>query len=125
VLALLDSIPHGIIEATLVLTYQFDRATIAGLVQEGLATAEREILAGSDRTMIEVVRIRITDGGGGRLKADQAHPAVKLTRLSPDWPWYCLSESPPGREECSGGVGSNKRMITPLSERIMPLGFTP
>jgi hypothetical protein len=31
VLALLDSIPHGIIEDTLVLTYQFDRATIAGL----------------------------------------------------------------------------------------------
>jgi hypothetical protein len=62
VLALLDSIPHGIIEDTLVLTYQFDRATIAGLVQEGPATAEREILAGSECTMIDVVRI-ITDEG--------------------------------------------------------------
>jgi hypothetical protein len=62
-LALLASMPHGIIEDSLLVAYQFDRATIAGLVLEGLATAAREILAASDRTTIDVVRIRISDGG--------------------------------------------------------------
>ncbi len=38
-LALLASIPHGIIEDLLVLNHEVDRAAIAGLVQEGLATA--------------------------------------------------------------------------------------
>jgi hypothetical protein len=36
---------------------------IAGLVEEGLATARREIVAPPGRTTIEVVRIRITDAG--------------------------------------------------------------
>jgi len=62
-LALLASIPHGIIEDLLVLNHEVDRAAIAGLVQEGLATAGREILAASDRTTIDLVRIRITDAG--------------------------------------------------------------
>jgi hypothetical protein len=62
-LALLASIPHGIIEDLLVLNHEVDRAAIAGLVQEGLATEGREILAASDRTTIDLVRIRITDAG--------------------------------------------------------------
>jgi hypothetical protein len=64
-LALLASIPHGIIEDLLVLNHEVDRAAIAGLVQEGLATAGRETFAASDRTTIDLVRIRITDAGGG------------------------------------------------------------
>jgi hypothetical protein len=43
-LALLARIPAGITEDTLVLAHGFDRAMIAGLVQEGLATAGREIV---------------------------------------------------------------------------------
>ncbi len=43
---------------------QFNRATIAGLALEGLATAAHEILEASDRTKMDVVRIRITDAGG-------------------------------------------------------------
>ena len=60
-LALLASIPYGITEDTLVLAHGFDRDMIAGLVDEGLATAHRE--ASTGRTTIEVVRIRITDAG--------------------------------------------------------------
>jgi hypothetical protein len=67
-LALLASMEHGVIEDLLVLTYQVDQVTIAGLVQEGLATAGREILAASDRTTIDVVRIKITDAGRRALK---------------------------------------------------------
>jgi hypothetical protein len=43
---------------------QFNRATIAGLALEGLATAAHEILEASDRTTMDVVRIRIIDAGG-------------------------------------------------------------
>jgi hypothetical protein len=60
-LALLASIPHGITEELLVLAHGFDRAMIAGLVHEGLATEGPEIVSG--RTTIEVVRIRISDAG--------------------------------------------------------------
>jgi hypothetical protein len=60
-LTLLASIPHGIAEDLLALAHGFDRATIAGLLHQGLATAKREIVAG--RTTIEVVRIRISDAG--------------------------------------------------------------
>jgi hypothetical protein len=88
VLALLDSIPHGIIEASLVLTYQFDRATIAGLVQEGLATAEREILAGSERTIIEVVRIRITDAGRRALESGSS---ASRRQIDPTFPRLALA----------------------------------
>jgi hypothetical protein len=49
-LVLLASIPHGIIEDLLVHTHEFDRGTIAGLVEAGLATARREILVTSDRS---------------------------------------------------------------------------
>jgi hypothetical protein len=62
-LALLASIPHGITEDQLTLVHGFDRDMIAGLVQEGLATAEREVITSSGRTPIEVVRIRISDAG--------------------------------------------------------------
>jgi hypothetical protein len=61
VLALLASFPHGVTEELLVLAHGFDRDMIAGLVHNGLATAKREIVSG--RTMIEVIRIRITDAG--------------------------------------------------------------
>jgi hypothetical protein len=36
---------------------------IAGLVDAGLATAQRENLAASDRTAVEVIRILISDAG--------------------------------------------------------------
>ena len=36
---------------------------IAGLVDEGLATAQREIVTAPGRTTTEVVRIRISDAG--------------------------------------------------------------
>jgi hypothetical protein len=58
-LALLAVFPRGITEDQLALAHGFDRSMIAGLVHEGLATAEREVV----RTPIEAVRIRITDAG--------------------------------------------------------------
>ena len=58
---LLASIPHGITEDLLTLAHGFDRAMIAGLVDTGLATAQRENVSG--RATIEVVRIRISDAG--------------------------------------------------------------
>ena len=62
-LALLASVPHGITEDQLVLAHEFDRTMIAGLIHDGLATAQREIVAVSRRTTIEVVRIKIADAG--------------------------------------------------------------
>jgi hypothetical protein len=62
-LALLANSPHGVIEDLLVHAYEFDRDMIAGLIDEGLATAQREIIAASDRTTIEVSRIKISDAG--------------------------------------------------------------
>ena len=62
-LGLLASTPYGVIEDLLVHAYEFDGAIIAGLVDEGLATAHREILGASDGTTIEVIRIRISDAG--------------------------------------------------------------
>ena len=55
--------PHGVIEDLLMLTHAFSRALIAGLVDEGLATARREIVTSAGGTTIEVVRIRISDAG--------------------------------------------------------------
>jgi hypothetical protein len=60
-LALLASIPHGITADLLALAHGFDRAMIAGLVDTGLATAQREIVSG--RATIEVIRIRISEAG--------------------------------------------------------------
>jgi hypothetical protein len=62
-LALLASIPHGITEDQLALVHGFNRAMIAGLVHEGLTTAEREAVTGPGRAVIEVVRITITEAG--------------------------------------------------------------
>ena len=45
------------------LAYEFDRDLIAGLVDEGLATVQREIVTAPGRTTTEVVRIRISDAG--------------------------------------------------------------
>jgi hypothetical protein len=36
---------------------------IAGMVDNGLAMAEREILAASDGALVELIRIRISDAG--------------------------------------------------------------
>jgi hypothetical protein len=58
VLALLANFPHGITEELLVLAHGFDRALIAGLLHEGLATVQREVVSS-----IEMVRIKITDVG--------------------------------------------------------------
>jgi hypothetical protein len=60
-LALLANFPHGIMEELLVLAHGFARATIAGLIHEGLATAEREVVTGPGRAVKEVVRVRVTD----------------------------------------------------------------
>jgi hypothetical protein len=62
-LALLASFPHGITEDLLVLAHDFDRATIAGLVEAGLATARREVVTAPGRMTIEVVRMRIGYAG--------------------------------------------------------------
>jgi len=62
-LTLLAGIPQGIAEELLILTHGFDRAMIAGLIHGGLITEQREVVMGSARTLIEVVRIRITDAG--------------------------------------------------------------
>jgi hypothetical protein len=62
-LALLANIPHGITEELLVLAHGFDRIMIAGLVHEGLAMVQREVVTGPGRAVIEMVRIRITDAG--------------------------------------------------------------
>jgi hypothetical protein len=62
-LALLASFPHGVTEELLVLAHGFDRTMISGLVNDGLAMAQREVVTGPGRTTIEVVRIRITDPG--------------------------------------------------------------
>jgi hypothetical protein len=48
-LALLASFPHGLTEELLVLAHGFDRAMIAGLVREGVATKEPEVVTGRDR----------------------------------------------------------------------------
>jgi hypothetical protein len=63
VLVLLARFPHGINEDLLVLAHGFDRTMIAGLIEEGLVTAHREIVTGPGRTTTEVVRIRISDAG--------------------------------------------------------------
>ncbi len=60
--------PYGVIEDLLVHAYEFDRDMIAGLVDEGLATARREIIAASDRTTIEVARIMISNAGRSALE---------------------------------------------------------
>jgi hypothetical protein len=52
---------RGLAEA-LLLTYGFTRDLIAGLVHTGLATAQRQTVKASGKT-IEVVRIRITAAG--------------------------------------------------------------
>jgi hypothetical protein len=62
-LALLAGIRDGITEDTLVVAHGFDRDMIAGLLHDGLATAEREVITGPSRTVIKVVRIRISDAG--------------------------------------------------------------
>jgi hypothetical protein len=62
-LALLASFPHGITEELLVLAHGFDRAMIGGLVNDGLAMAQREVATGPGRAVVEVVRIRISDAG--------------------------------------------------------------
>jgi hypothetical protein len=62
-LTLLASIPYGVTEDLLVLAHGFNRAMIAGLVHEGLATALGEVVTGPSRSVIKVIRIRITDPG--------------------------------------------------------------
>ncbi len=63
-LALLARLPHGLTEELLVLAHGLDRAMIADLVHEGVATKEREIVTGPGRAAIEVVRIRSLMRGG-------------------------------------------------------------
>jgi hypothetical protein len=59
-----------------VLVRGFGRDMIAGLVDDGLATAQREVVKGPGGTTMEVVRIKISDAGRGALEADQANPAA-------------------------------------------------
>ena len=58
-------------EDQLAFVQRFDRGMISGLVDAGLATAHREVVTGSSRMTIEVVRIEISDAGGVPLKADR------------------------------------------------------
>jgi hypothetical protein len=60
-LELLAVDPHGLAEA-LLLTYGFTRDLLAGLIDAGLATAQRQRVKVGGRTT-EVVRIRITEAG--------------------------------------------------------------
>jgi hypothetical protein len=53
---------HGVNEELLVHGQGFRRPTIVGLVNVGLATAEREVVKTGGKP-IEVVRVRITAGG--------------------------------------------------------------
>jgi hypothetical protein len=62
-LTLLANFPHGLTEELLALAHGFDRAMIAGLVHEGLATTAREVVTAPGRAVTEVARIRITDAG--------------------------------------------------------------
>jgi hypothetical protein len=62
-LTLLANIPHGVAEELLILAHGFDRIMIAGLVHGGRAREQREVVTGSSRPLIEVVRIVITDAG--------------------------------------------------------------
>jgi hypothetical protein len=68
-LTLLASIPYGVTEDQLAFVHGLDRVMTAGLVREGLATTEREVVTGPGRGVIEVVRIRITDAGRQVLEA--------------------------------------------------------
>jgi hypothetical protein len=67
-LTLLANIPQGIAEELLILAHGFDRGIIAGLVHGGLAKEQREVVMGSGRTLIEVVRILITEAGLGAIE---------------------------------------------------------
>jgi uncharacterized membrane protein len=69
-LELLAKIPFGISADLLAVTHGFDRGMIAGLVEAGLATARSEIVTAPSHTIIEVVRIRISDSGRQVLKVD-------------------------------------------------------
>jgi hypothetical protein len=60
---LLDSFLYSITEELLVLAHGFNRGMIAGLVEGGLAIAQREVVTASGHTTIEVVRIRISNAG--------------------------------------------------------------
>jgi len=62
-LTLLNNIPSGITEGQIVLVHGFNGDMIAGLVEVGLATAQREVVTAPSHTTIEVVRIRISDAG--------------------------------------------------------------
>jgi hypothetical protein len=57
---------HGIAEA-LLLTYGFTRDLLAGLIDTGLATTQRQRVKAGGKT-IEIVRIRITEAGQSALK---------------------------------------------------------
>ena len=61
---------HGVIEDLLMLTHGFSRGLIAGLVDEGLATARREVVTSAGGTTVDVVRIRISDAGRRALEDD-------------------------------------------------------
>jgi len=52
------------------LTHGFSRGLIAGLVDEGLATARREVVTSAGGTTVDVVRIRISDAGRRALEDD-------------------------------------------------------
>jgi hypothetical protein len=84
-LALLANFPRGITEERLVLAHGFDRAMIAGLVHEGLATTEREVVTSPGRAVIEVVRISITDAGRRALEG-RPPDGLKVLALRPILP---------------------------------------
>jgi hypothetical protein len=70
-LKLLARSRHGVDEELLVHSYGFRRPTIVGLVNVGLATAEREVVKTGGETL-EVVRVRITEAGRNALAAERS-----------------------------------------------------
>jgi hypothetical protein len=69
-LALLVRLPRGIFEDLLVVAHDIDRAIIASLVEDNLATAQREVVTAPGHATIDVVRIRISDAGRRALDGD-------------------------------------------------------
>jgi hypothetical protein len=81
-LEMLAGSPHGATEDLLALAHGFNSDMIAGLIRTGLATAQRETVEASGKS-VEVVRIRITEAGRQTLETGSM-----LTKPLPSWNIY-------------------------------------
>ena len=66
----------------LLLTYGFTRKMLAGLVEAGLATAQRQTVTVRGKP-VEVIRFMITETGRQTLEADQAAELENARPLAP------------------------------------------